>query len=149
LTLHTTIRLIAGQKSSGEPVYEELLVDPLGGDRYRVVASPGLVLGLASGDEIIAGPDQTFELATRGGNLSIHVYGPHSIVNTLAPRIGALGGWLDGRAPNLTVFTIPVSVGFPEVERVLNDFVGQHSGTEWYFANVYDEDGVTPLNWWT
>jgi hypothetical protein len=70
-------------------------------------------------------------------------------VNTLAPRIGALGGWLDGRAPNLTVFTIPVSVGFPEVERVLNDFVGQHSGTEWYFANVYDEDGVTPLNWWT
>ena len=129
-------------------MFEELLVDPMGQDRYRVVASPGLVLGLASGDEIAVRGDKTFRLLAHGGNVTVQVYGPHSTVNALAPVIGALGGWLDGRAPNLTVFTVPVSVGFPKIERALNEFVSNHSGTEWYFGNVYDEDGVTPLNWW-
>ena len=31
------------------------------------------------------------------------------------------------------------------------DYVGTEAefpGVEWFFGNVYDEDGVTPLEWW-
>ncbi len=47
-----TLDLRAGVKTSGEPVYEEVLVDGLGNRTYRLAASPGLVLGVAAGDVI-------------------------------------------------------------------------------------------------
>jgi hypothetical protein len=96
----TTVDIVAGINSSGDPVFEEVLVDRLDSGTYRVVATPGL------------------------------------------------GGSLDGRADNLTVYTIPVSAGFTQVERVFNDLLSRHTDVEWYFGNVYDADGVTPLNWW-
>jgi hypothetical protein len=38
----TTIEVVAGRKTSGDRVFEEVLVDDLGNDRYRIVATPGL-----------------------------------------------------------------------------------------------------------
>jgi hypothetical protein len=62
----TTIELVAGKKSSGDPAFEEVLVDVVGEDVYRLVASPGLVLGVAAGDEIKVTGGQ-FEVVSRGG----------------------------------------------------------------------------------
>jgi hypothetical protein len=45
-----TVVALAGLKSSGEPVMEELLVDVLEAGYWRLVASPGLILGIAAGD---------------------------------------------------------------------------------------------------
>jgi len=142
--------LRAGVKTSGEPVYEEVLVDGLGNRTYRLAASPGLVLGVAAGDVIELAPtdESTFRILERGGNLAVHVYTDRGTAG-LASEIAKLGGWLDGQVKNLTIFTVPVSAGFKEVERVLNDFARRERGTEWYFGNVYDPaDGTTPLNWW-
>ena len=48
----TAINLYAGTRSDGSPVEEEVLVEERGGDRYQLVKSPGLVLGVAGGDII-------------------------------------------------------------------------------------------------
>jgi hypothetical protein len=143
-----TITIVAGQKSSGEAVTEELLVDELGGDSWRLVASPGIVLGVAAGDTLQLGVDGAPIVTSRGGNLAVQVYSPHEDADSLLPEVERLGGTLDARASGLTVFTLPVSVGFAKVEEVFRKFVENHPGAEWYFANVYADDGVTPLGWW-
>jgi Domain of unknown function (DUF4265) len=143
----TTVDLVAGEKSSGERVYERVLVDVVGDDEYRIVASPALVLGVASGD-LIRVDDGRFEVLSRGPNLVIQVYGPHDLVDEAVTDVWRLGGALDGHAKRVTAFTIPVKVGFSAVEAVFNALVGRHPELEWYFGNVYDTDGVTPLGWW-
>ena len=62
-----------------------------------------------------------------------------------------LGGRLDGAAlaDRVFIFTLPVDATFPAIERIFNQFVHDHPGSEWLYANVYDNDGVTPLEWWT
>jgi RsiW-degrading membrane proteinase PrsW (M82 family) len=70
------------------------------------------------------------------------------VVDFLTPLVEKLGGFLHARAPELTVFTVPVSVGFARIEELLYGFVASNPGVEWYFANVYADDGVTPLGWW-
>jgi hypothetical protein len=145
----TTVSLVAGHASSGRPVLEEVLVDRLDADVYRIVATPGLVLGVAAGDTIRVQPDTGFTLLERGRNLAIQVYGPHELADEVVTDVWALGGSLDGRAKGLTVFTIPVDATFPRVEAIFDGLAARHPEVEWYFGNVYDEtDGVTPLNWW-
>jgi hypothetical protein len=144
-----TVEMVAGINSSGEPVFEEVLVDRLDSGTYRVVATPGLVLGIAADDVVRITPDARYQIVERGGNLAVQVYGDHDLVDEVTKDVWELGGSLDGRADNLTVYTIPVSAGFLQVERVFKDLVARHPDVEWYFGNVYDtEDGVTPLNWW-
>jgi hypothetical protein len=146
-----TVRLVAGAKTSGEPVFEEVLVERLPTPGHvRVLASPGLVLDVAAGDVLKVDPESHgFSTVSRGGNLAIQVYGPHAAADSIEQEISAIGGRIDGRERNLTVFTVPASVGFPAVEKILNSLTARHSEMEWYYGNVYDkDDGVTPLNWW-
>ena len=143
--------MIAGKKTTGEPVFEQVLAEKLEAeDTYRVVASPGLVLGVAAGDVLrVDLPAGEFEVVSRGGNICVHFYGPHSLGDAVAAELCSLGGRLDGRARNLTVITVPASNGFTELENILNRAVQRNPGTEWYYGNIYDaQDGVTPLNWW-
>lgn len=142
------IRLLAGMKSSGEPSYEHVLTEPVPGSTFvRVTATPGLVLDLAAGDVIEAGADGSFRTVSRGGNIAVQLYGEHETVDAITPGIEALGGWLDGQNWGLTVFTVPYRDGFTALEAVLNAFVAEHPGVEWYYGNVYDADD-RPLNWW-
>ncbi|WP_129307335.1 DUF4265 domain-containing protein [Streptomyces sp. L2] len=146
-----TVRLLAGKKTSGEPVFESVLGDaPDGCNEFRVLATPGLVLGVAAGDRLrVDEGSGTFEILSRGGNVSIQFYGSQAAADSLLSKIETLGGWLDGHKSGLWIFTISAAGGFTELERVLNSVTEDHSGVEWYYGNVYDEkDGVTPLNWW-
>lgn len=146
-----TLQLVAGRKSSGEQVMEEVLVDETDDPRtFRLVATPGLVLGVAAGDILNVDVDAgTFEIVCRGGNIAVQVYGPYDLADAIAPEISRLGGYFDGRSGGLTVFTVPASVGFDKLEEILNSATAKNSQLEWYYGNVYDsEDGVTPLNWW-
>ena len=149
-----TLALICGRKASGEAVREELLVDRLGSSRFRLVASPGLVLNLAAGDVFDLeppGPDgpERFAVLERGGNLCIHLYTSRD-VKALLGQIESIGGWHDGGVPSkLVVLTIPAKAGFAQIDAVLNRWVEANEPAEWYYGNVYDpKDGVTPLNWW-
>src|SRR5689334_5935927 len=67
----TTIVALAGHKISGEPVTEEILVDDVGDGCWCLVASPGLVLGIAAGDIFRLGTDGVPIVVERGGNLAI------------------------------------------------------------------------------
>ncbi|UZN02625.1 hypothetical protein [Cellulomonas sp. S1-8] len=82
------------------------------------------------------------------GNLAIHVFAPADQGDDLFRRMSALGGRRDGQTPSLTVYTVPVAAGFSAIEAILADFTRSHPSAEWYYGNVYDNDGVTPLRWW-
>ncbi len=146
----TTIRLVAGANPrTGAPVHEEVLVDRLAADRYRIIATPALVLGIAAGDVVRVEGGDVVEILSRGGNVALQIHGSHEAADSIADEVQLLGGSMDARAPQLTVYTIPVSVGFPRIEQLANSLSTEFAGVEWYYGNVYDnDDGTTPLNWW-
>lgn len=148
-----TVELYAGNRSDGSAVKEEVLVEPLGPNQYKVLCSPGLVQGIAADDVINAVGEHGFEIVQRGGNLCVQVFARKdldSVEIELAKGFEPLGGRLDGKAAKQVVFTVPATAGFPAIEKVLRACVDKFEGTEWYYGNVYDtRDGVTPLNWWS
>lgn len=148
-----TLQLEAGRNSRGEPVLEEVAVEPLAGGRFRLLASPGLLDGLAAGDVFELDDAGRYGVVERSGNICVQLYYPRAdlhrrVDEELVPDVNAAGGWLDGRAPGLSVLTFPLSVGFPAIERLLETWTEAVPGASWSYANVYAEDGVTPLGWW-
>jgi hypothetical protein len=149
----STVRLLATIKESGQPVYEEVPVEVLGPARFRLLASPGILDGLAKGDVFVVDPQSSlYRVKERGGNLCVQVWYPGldlagRVDQELAPRIIALGGSLDGREQELTSFTVPLTAGMAGVEAILDAWVDSADGATWSFGNVYDEDGYTLLPW--
>lgn len=151
-----TISIFADWRTDGSPLLEEVLVDRLGGSRYRLLATPGLVAGLAAGDEFevvdAVSPDG-INVLRRGGNIGVQFFVDDSLLERseefLRRRIASLGGRLDGKQSKLLVWTIPVEAGFPSIEGIFYEAQKEFPGSEWMFSNVYDpRDGRTPLNWW-
>jgi hypothetical protein len=149
---HDHVQLRAGTASSGEPVYELVPVVAVEPDVYDVVGSPVLVYGCAAGDRIRVAPDGQFEVLDRGGNVCLVIFpSDQSTTATNIDQLRAsyerLGGTTesppDGR---FIVVTVPVTAGFPAIERAVQDWLTDVEG-EWAFGNVYDEDD-RPLNWW-
>ena len=150
----TTLNLAARTNPDGSPFYESVLVEELGGNRFTVLASPGLLEGVAGGDEIELAPDEPlgFRVTRRGGNVCVQFFWKGDLkrcMQDLEPKAAALGGRLDGEGATVLVFTIPVAAGFPAIERIFYEAEQQYTGCSWLYGNVYDPaDGVTPLNWW-
>jgi hypothetical protein len=148
-----TVELFVDRTRDGEPFFEEVPVEPLTGDRYRILASPGLLDGVAAGDVFERRPDGTYAVVERSGNLCVQVWHPDVDVQDrfdaeLLPGAIVLGGWLDGRTEGSTVLTFPLSAGFQRIERLLDGWVDATEGSTWSFGNVYADDGRTPLGWW-
>jgi hypothetical protein len=148
-----TVRLLAALKESGQPVFEEVPVEILGSARYRLLASPGILDGLARGDVFTVDPQSSlYRVHEHGGNLCVQVWYPGldlagRVDAELVPGVAALGGTLDGREQELSSFTVPLSAGIPAIEELLNGWVDSAAGATWSFGNAYEEDGVTPLPW--
>ena len=148
-----TVRLLATFKESGQPVYEEVPVEVLGPNRYRLLASPGILDGLAAGDVFTVDPISfLYRVHERGGNLCVQVWYPGldlagRVDAELVPAVTAMGGTLDGREQELSSFTIPLTAGIPAIETLFNDWVDHADGATWSFGNAYEEDGITPLPW--
>jgi hypothetical protein len=141
----------------GRPGTEVLDVERLGPNRYRLVHSPGVVEGLARGDEFELRPDDPkgFHVLERSGYLCVWFYftepgvnrGPHG--DAVRAAVERLGGTCDGGGNTHLVFSVPVSLGFPAVEANFNDLAGRHPDSSWLFGNVYDPwDDFKPLGWW-
>ena len=138
---------------NGKPVKEPVHVADLGGGRFRLLYSPGLVQGIAAGDEFRLRDDEgRFDVRSRAGNLAVQVFSPDPIGELraeLAARVLPLNGTLDGAIEQGLAFTVPLAAGFAAIEAVFNRWIEEHPGWEWYYGNVYSSaDGVTPLNWW-
>ncbi len=151
-----TISLIAGYRNDGEPVLEKIVVEAVtpAAKEYRLLKSPAFVRSLAAGDRIRYPADNPagYDLTKRSGNLCIRVLrkeGIEDVANTLSPELELLDGTLDLQSPRVLVYSIHVSIGFQNIEILLDRVIGQFPGTVWYYGNVYDPaDGVTPLEWW-
>ena len=132
-------------------VVEEVLVEKLGENRYRIASSPGMLEGVAADDVIALDPavPDGFHLLERGKNICVHLFCDEKrrdeIQAALTQRLGALGGWMDGTMGRTGLcFTIPVDAGFAAIEEAMRGVVGD----EWSYANVYDAATGAPLNWW-
>jgi hypothetical protein len=151
------VRLLVETGPSGRPVHEDVPA-AREGDNWRLEASPGLAMGTAAGDLLRVREDHAFDVLERGRNIAVHVSAPAAANHELAAlkiKIESLGGWRDGvgwtrnGSSSLSVFTIPLRAGFPQIEAALNEYASAVPAGEWYYVNVYDPaDDVTPLNWW-
>jgi hypothetical protein len=150
--MNMTVNVVAGHSDMGKPTYEELHVEQHGPSRYRLLQSPGLTIGLAAGDIFTLNSKGMFELVERAGNVCIQIYSERPLEDAerfATQEFSKIGGWLDGRAPKVLVYTVSVDAGFLAIERVLVDIKSRFPTCDWYYGNVYDPaDGVTPLNWW-
>ncbi|GAA2169542.1 hypothetical protein GCM10009845_36300 [Pedococcus bigeumensis] len=83
-----TLEVPVGQKSSGEPVHESILVAVHGPDRYEVLASPAFAQGVARGDLVVqSAPWTELVVLQRGGNLALQVFAPHPGADELVPLV--------------------------------------------------------------
>jgi hypothetical protein len=141
----------------GPTAVESLPVEPSGDGTYRLLASPGMVEGLAAGDVLAldAAKPTGYRVIERGGNLCVWFFfaapgdnrGPAA--SRLREDVERIGGHLDGDGHASVVFTIPMTAGFPAIEAIMLAAEKRNAGSSWQFANVYDPvDGKTPLNWW-
>jgi Domain of unknown function (DUF4265) len=138
----------------GKPTQEPGHVIDLGGERFRLLHSPGFVQGIAAGDEFqILDEQGVFRVLHRSGNIAVQVFSEvpvEPMVGDFTRRVAEIGGVLDGRIEQGMVFTIPIQAGFQTIEALFNELVAAHAGMEWLYGNVYDpRDGMTPLDWWT
>jgi hypothetical protein len=136
---------------------ETLPVLAIGPGRYRLLASPGFVEGLAAGDEFELDPHSPLghRVLRRGGNLCVWFYHAEPLsegsaaTHDIREVAESLGGRLDGGYSRMLVLTVPLAAGFDAVARAFDAAVARHAGSAWLYGNVYDPaDGVTPLDWW-
>lgn len=146
------IELYAGDDPNGQAVVERLQVRQQEDDGLQLVKSPAFIRGIASGDIIqLEEGTREFIIKQHSGNLCVRVYakaGLAKIVENLTPAMEKLGGELDHETDRMLVYSIHVSCGFTEIEKLFNEHVLQEQAV-WTYGNVYDPaDGTTPLNWW-
>lgn len=142
---------------SNRPPMEALEVVQIGTNRFRLVCSPGAVEGLAKDDEfeLSATDPKRFHVLRRSGQLCVWFYFKDPELNQgpcghrVRSAIEEFGGIYDGGGKTHLVFSIPVSLGFPELEAMLKDLTMQYYGSSWLYGNVYDPwNDLKPLGWW-
>ena len=142
---------------TARPGTEVVAVVQIAPGRYRLVYSPGVIEGLAKGDEIeLADTDpKGFHVLQRSGYLCVWFYFEQPGVNRgpegdrVRAAVEQFGGTCDGGGNTHLVFSVPVSLGFPAIEQRFNDLAGQYPGSTWLFGNVYDPwNDFKPLGWW-
>jgi hypothetical protein len=144
------VLLLVGE-FNGKPAFEPVHAQPLGGATYKIEFSPCFAFGIAAGDEFELSGDGNYRVLTRAGNVAVRVLSGEPVAlfeKSLSTEVQlTLGGRLDGSIAHGLVYTVPVKVGFPAIERVFIDFMASTPGILWEFGNVYDDDG-NPLCWW-
>lgn len=126
---------------------------PLGEGVFLVLATPGMVYGCAAGDTVRVQPDGQFAVLRRGGNVAVHIYAKPPLeqrdIDDLHGKFDPLRGLVEAPAHRrFAVVTVPVAAGFPAIEAAIAGWMSFRAHTaEWFFGNVYDDDGDA-LHWW-
>lgn len=139
------INILAGHNKNG-PVHEELPATQLDDGAYRLLASPGLVLGLAKNDLISLDKEGKAQLLQHGGNFCIQIYleNPDQEKISKAAEIidNKLSGTIDGIDGGVIAFSVPTSNGFKKTNDIF-DQIRSLLGSEYYYSNVYKNLGDT------
>ena len=138
------------------PATEVVEAIRLGPHQFKLLYSPGMVEGVAKGDviEFSNADPKGFTVVSRAGYLCVWLYfkeqgrnrGPDG--DRARAAVEKFGGVCDGGGNTNLVFSVPASFGFPAVEALFHDLVGQYPGSSWLFGNVYDPwNDFKPLGW--
>ena len=148
----STIHLLAGQRSDGELVFEQLRAKNIGDGCYQLQTSPIFARGVAKNDVIRMLAAGQFEVEQHNGNLCVRVLAKQDIdivKQRLEASLKPVEAELDYENERTLVYSIPVKAGFEKIEAALNQVLQDKEDAVWLYANVYDPvDGETPLNWW-
>jgi len=148
---------VEGSATSG---VESVPAQSLGDSNWLLLRSPLYALQLAAGDTIRITNQEagTFEIVARGGNVAIQFYlsedesddaqATANVAWKVTPQVVGLGGRLDGQTAGLIVYTIPITAGFPAIEKLFEMAANELSGSQWQYSNVYDVRTGEPLRWW-
>ncbi len=151
--------MVAGRHPNGELIVERVLVNSLPDDgTYQLLKSPVFVRGICRADVIKPQdkPKGAFNVVQHSGNLCVRVFSKQGFDNpvmealaaSLSADIEKLGGDLDVQTPRALVYSIHVSCGFDNIEKLLNAALSDREDVAWYYGNVYDPETGEPLNWW-
>ncbi|MHA7632464.1 DUF4265 domain-containing protein [Corallococcus sp. M7] len=136
------------------PLKEVVPVEQARDGVFRLTHSPGLVEGLAAGDEIELVDDGGFRVVGRGGNFCVWFFFPATGMNRgvetdrMEKEVAELGGWLDGGGETVVIFTVPAVVGFDKMADYFDGAISRVEGATWMFSNAYDPVTKKPLSWW-
>jgi hypothetical protein len=153
-TSEVRLPVLSDGRRQGEESLPAVTIAP---GRYRLVASPGFVEGLAAGDEFELSQESPlgYRVLRRSGNLCVWFYFDHEVgaesyeADDLSRTATSLGGRVDGGWSRMLVLTLPLSAGWSAIEASLNAALERVGGSSWLYGNVYDpRDGETPLGWW-
>lgn len=150
-TQETTIHLLAGQRPDGQLVFEQVKAKNMGDSCYELLVPPLFARGAAKGDVIRLFAAGRFAVEQHNGNLSVRVLakeGLDEIKRRLESPLSALEAELDFENDRTLVYSIHIAAGFDRIEAAFNQALQGRDDAMWLYANVYDADGETPLNWW-
>jgi hypothetical protein len=153
------IELLAGQHPGGERVIEQVLVSAQPQvNAYQLLKSPVFARGVARADiiQLLQKPRGAFKIIQHSGNLCIRVFSKqgfshpslNGLQHALTVGIEKLGGDLDVQQDRVLVYSIHVSCGFNEIEKLLTETLADQAEVAWYYGNVYHPETGQPLNWW-
>ncbi|MFC5744131.1 DUF4265 domain-containing protein [Actinomadura rugatobispora] len=150
-TVHDHVKVWAGTKSNGEPVYELVPAERLLEDRYKLVGTPALVLGCAAGDTVSLDESMRVQVLQRGGNVAVQAAPAAdfdvSDIDRLRETMISLRGLVEAPADlRFVVVTVPAAVSFPRIESIMDEWATT-ANAQWWYGNVTDDEGA-PLNWW-
>jgi hypothetical protein len=138
----------------GSTAREEIPVERTGtaAGRYRALTTPGLAQGFAADDVVEVDDEGIVTVVERAGNVGVQFLAAqhdHKAVIALVDEAERLGGWLDASTRSVVAISIPARAGFSVIEALAHGYLERAgAGVEWFYANVYQEDGETPLGWW-
>lgn len=155
----STLNIYAGKTSSGNTRVEEVLVEYIDENIYKLQSAPGLALNLAKGDVFeFFNSDEPVKVIYRGGNFNIHIYEANLTLEDYedyedfkSELLDYLEGTIDGLSGNNMAITVPSIQGIQKINSFFINF-SQISGNNWSFTNIYrnyeDFEDETLLDWW-
>ncbi|ENX37584.1 DUF4265 domain-containing protein [Acinetobacter courvalinii] len=150
------LNIYAGKTSSGNTKAEEVLVEDIDVNIYKLLSAPGLALNLAKGDIFkFFNSGEPVKVIHRGGNFNIHIYEANLTLEDYEDfkneLLDYLEGTIDGLSGNNMAITVPSTQGIQRVNSFFINF-SEISGNSWAFTNIYknyeDFDDETLLGWW-
>jgi len=137
---------------------EMVLVDEISDGLYKVKNIPAFVYGVGYEDtvKLISHKTGEFHVIQRSGNVTIRFFHEGSLdnneIDNLIEKILSNKGVYEigkntdsKKGTSLLLISFPVSLGFENIEKLMNTFC--HGNEKWEYGNIYSQNG-DPLNWW-
>jgi len=115
-----TLNIYAGKTSSGNTRVEEVLVEYIDENIYKLQSAPGLVLNLAKGDVFeFFNSDEPVKVICRAGNFNIHIYEANLTLEDYeyfkSELLEFLDGTIDGLNGNNMEINVPSNQGIQKI----------------------------------